>query len=213
MKVSGSILSNAIKAKDAILIYDKTSIDYIHIDVMDGKFVENKSFSLGDIVKFTKFTTKPFDVHLMVKNPDKYIDELSTLNTSYITFHYESVKKPLDVINHIKNNGIKAGIAIKPNTNVKDIFPLLKDVDLVLVMTVEPGASGQTFMESMLYKIEALRKEIDEKGYNTIISVDGGVNDCNIDILKTRKVDMVVSATYLLSGNTEDKIKMFKNEC
>ena len=101
-------------------------------------------------------------------------------------------------------------MAIKPGTKVQDIFSLLPLLDLVLVMTVEPGASGQKFMESMVYKIEALRKEIDEKGYKTIISVDGGVNNANIELLKEKGIDMAVSASYLLSGDTENKIKNMK---
>lgn len=207
MKVSGSILSSSISAKDAVKLYDKTSIDYIHIDVMDGKFVKNKTYTISDINKFSSYTTKPFDVHLMVNNPIKYIDDLSMLNTEYITFHFEAVKDVNEVINKIKSNGLRVGIAIKPGTNVKDIFPYLKDLDLVLVMTVEPGASGQTFMESMVYKIEVLRKEIEEKGYKTIINVDGGVNETNIELLRQSGAQMLVSASYLLSGDTETKIK------
>ena len=210
MKISGSILSSTISAKDAIKLYDKTSLDYIHIDVMDGKFVGNKTYTIKDITNFSNYTSKPFDVHLMVNNPLKYIDDLSMLNTEYITFHLEAVKNPIDVINRIKENGLRVGIAIKPNTKVQDILPYLKDIDLVLVMTVEPGSSGQSFMESMVYKIEVLRKEIDEKGYKTIISVDGGVNDTNIELLKEKGIDMAVSASYLLSGDTENKIKNMK---
>lgn len=210
MKISGSILSSTISPKDAIKLYDKTSIDYIHIDVMDGKFVENKTYTIGDITKFSMLTSKPFDVHLMVNNPIKYIDELSMLNTEYITFHYEAVKDSIEVINKIKDNGLRVGIAIKPNTKVEDILELLPMLDLVLVMTVEPGASGQTFMESMVYKIEVLRKIIDEKGYKTLINVDGGVNENNIDCLKQSGADMLVSASYLLSGDTENKIRSMR---
>lgn len=208
MKVSGSILCD--KVKDAVKMYDKTSIDFIHLDIMDGKFVSNKTFTMGDINAFSKLTTKSFDVHLMVNNPDKYIDDLSMYNTSYITFHLEAVKKPMDVINHIKGNGIKVGVAIKPGTKVSDVFPLLPYIDLVLVMTVEPGKSGQAFMESNVYKVEALKKEIREKGYNIIVSADGGINDTNINLLKEKDIDMVVSASYLLSGNAEEKINILK---
>ncbi len=210
MKVSGSILSSKITAKEAIEIYNKTNIDYIHLDIMDGKFVENKTWTMSDINKFSKIATKSFDVHLMVNNPDKYIDELSMMNTSYITFHYEAVKKPLDVINHIKNNGIRCGIAINPDTKVSDIFPLLKEVDLVLIMSVVPGSSGQSFMESVLYKLDVLRKEINEKKLNTLISIDGGINDETFIKVKDN-IDIVVSASYLLEGNTKEKIDNFKN--
>lgn len=210
MKVSGSILTDKIKHKDAIKIFESSNIDYIHIDVMDGKFVQNKSFPISEILELSKCTKVPFDVHLMVSNPDKYIDSLSLINTEYITFHYEINKNIDEIIEHIKNNGIKAGISIKPSTNIKDIFKYLPKIDLVLVMSVEPGKSGQTFMNSVLYKIDVLKKEIEEKKYKTIISVDGGVNDTNIDILKEKKVDMIVSSSYLLNGNTLEKVNNIK---
>ncbi len=210
MKVSGSILTDKIKHKDAIKIFERGNIDYIHIDVMDGKFVQNKSFPISEILELSKCTKVPFDVHLMVSNPDKYIDSLSLINTEYITFHYEVNKNIDEIIEHIKNNGIKAGISIKPSTNIKDIFKYLPKIDLVLVMSVEPGKSGQTFMNSVLYKIDVLKKEIEEKKYKTIISVDGGVNDTNIDILKEKKVDMIVSSSSLLNGNTLEKVNNIK---
>ena len=210
MKISGSILSSKITAKEAIEIYNKTDIDYIHLDIMDGKFVDNKTWTMSDINKFSKIATKSFDVHLMVNNPDKYIDELSMMNTSYITFHYEAVKKPLEIINHIKNNGIRCGIAINPSTNVSEILPLLKEVDLVLIMSVVPGASGQSFMDGVLYKLEVLKKEIEENHLNTLVSIDGGINDETYLKVKDN-VDIVVSASYLLEGNTNEKINAFKN--
>jgi len=209
MLVSGSFLSKDLKPKDAINIFNKSDVDYIHVDVMDGKFVPEKTFTLGDIEKFSTFTTKPLDVHLMVNNPDKYIDSISMLNTKYITFHYESVNKPMDVIEHIKNNGIEVGISINPSTNVKDILELIPDVDLILVMSVEPGKSGQKFMESVLYKLDVLKKYISDNNYKCKISIDGGINDETYPLVKD-KVDMVVSASYLLSGNTNLKVKEFK---
>lgn len=211
MKVSGSILSSTISAKEAIKIYNNTSLDYIHLDIMDGKFVKNKTWTLSEIKTFSDIAKKSFDVHLMVKSPEKYIDELSMLNTSFITFHFEAVKNHMDIINHIKMNGIRVGMAISPETSPKEVFKFLPYLDLVLVMSVEPGASGQKFMESVLYKIDILKKEINDKGYITIINVDGGVNDETILLLKEKNIDMVVSASYLLSGDTENKIRNFKN--
>ena len=207
MLVSGSILCD--KPMSAVKCYDKSSIDYIHLDIMDGKFVENKSFTISKIEKFSKFTSKKFDVHLMVNNPLKYIDSLSMLNVSYITFHLEAVKDVMSVINRIKDNGIKVGISIKPGTNVSEVFPLLPYLDMVLIMSVEPGKSGQSFMSSVLYKIDVLRKEIAEKGYKTLISIDGGINEDSAS--KVVGVDVVVSASYLLSGNIEDKLKFLRN--
>lgn len=207
MLVSGSILCD--KPLDAVKCYDKSSCDFIHLDIMDGKFVKNKSFTMSQIEKLCSNTTKRLDAHLMVSNPLKYVDSLSMLNVSYITFHYEAVNNRMEVIEHIKRNGIKVGISIKPGTNVSEVFPLLPYLDMVLIMSVEPGMSGQKFMDSVLYKIEVLRKEIDEKGYNTIISVDGGINEETAP--KIVGADMLVSASYLLSGNIEDKIKFLRN--
>ncbi len=212
MKLSGSILSSKYSAKEAINVYDKTDIDYIHIDVMDGKFVESKTYTIGDIIKFSKLTNKPFDVHLMVNNPDKYIDDLSILNVNNITFHLEATKKPLEVIEHIKNNGIKVGMAISPETNVKELLDYLPYLDYALVMTVTPGASGQKFMESMLYKVEILKKTIEEKGFKTLVYVDGGVNEENLPLLKEKDIDMVVSSNYFLSGNTKEIINNLKKD-
>ena len=209
MKVSGSILSSKITAKEAIEIYNKTDVDYIHLDIMDGKFVKNKTWTISDINKFGLISSKPFDVHLMVKNPDKYIDDLSMLNTSIITFHFEAVKKPIEVINHINNNGIRVGIAINPETNVSEIFPYLSEIDLVLIMSVNPGASAQSFMDSVLYKLDALKKEIKEKKYNCLVSIDGGINNETVEKVKD-KVDILVSASYLLESNTKEKVEEFK---
>ena len=210
MKLSGSILSNKYTAKEAISIYDKTDIDFVHIDVMDGKFVNNKTYTIGDIIKFSKLTNKPMDVHLMVNNPDKYIDDLSMLNVNNITFHLEATKKPMDIINHIKNNGIKVGMAISPDTNVKNMIEYIPYLDYALVMTVVPGASGQKFMESMLYKIDILKKIIIDNNYKTLLYVDGGVNEENISLLEERGVDMIVSSNYFLSNDTKEIIKQLK---
>lgn len=209
MLVSGSFLSSTISPRDAISYLDKY-VDLVHVDIMDGKFVENKTYTTGEVIKLSKYTTKPLDIHLMVKNPIKYIDELAMLNVNNITFHYEAVKKPMEVINHIKSMGIRCGLAINPETNVSDITEFLPFIDIILVMSVHPGKSGQKFLESVTYKIEVLRKLIEENSYNCKISVDGGVNEENIDMLKEKKVDILVSSSYLLSGETLKKVKYMK---
>ncbi len=210
MLVSGSFLSSEISFKEGIKILDKTNIDYLHVDVMDGKFVSEKSLTIKEVKELSKCTTKKLDIHLMVNNPLKYIDEFSLLNASYISFHYEAVKNPMEIINKIKNNGIKSGISLKPSTNIKEIENLLGVIDMVLVMSVEPGKSGQKFMDSIIYKIEILKKIKEEKGYNYIISIDGGINDESFTKVKNY-VDMVVSASYLLKGNATIKVNNFKN--
>lgn len=210
MKVSVSILSSTLKPNDVIVKADSTDADFIHLDIMDGKFVENKTWTTSEVMKLSTLTNKKFDVHLMVKNPSKYINDYAMINTEYLTFHYEAVKDVSSVIDEIKSVGLKPGISIKPNTNVSEILPYLKDLKQVLVMSVEPGKSGQKFMESVVYKIDALRRVIDENGYDTIISVDGGINDETIEIVKNAGVDMVVSASYLHSGNMQEKINILR---
>lgn len=209
MLVSGSFLSNEISPSVAIKSLDKMGIDYLHVDVMDGKFVSQKGLTIKEVIDLSKYTTKKLDIHLMVKNPIKYIEEFSLLNIEYITFHYEAVKNHIEIINLIKNYGIKVGIAIKPSTSVNDIGSLLELVDLVLVMSVEPGKSGQKFIESVVYKMDVLKRLKDEKNYKYIINVDGGINEETFEKVKPY-VDMVVSASYLLSGNGIEKVKRFK---
>ena len=209
MLVSGSFLSNEISPSVAIKSLDKIGIDYLHVDVMDGKFVSQKGLTIKEVIDLSKYTTKKLDIHLMVKNPIKYIEEFSLLNIEYITFHYEAVKNHIEIINLIKNYGIKVGIAIKPSTSVNDIGSLLELVDLVLVMSVEPGKSGQKFIDSVVYKMDVLKRLKDEKNYKYIINVDGGINEETFEKVKPY-VDMVVSASYLLSGNGIEKVKRFK---
>lgn len=211
MLVSASFLSDKYKPVDLIKEFNKSGVDFIHIDIMDGKFLKQKTYTFGEIKNFTKYTTKKLDVHLMVKNPKKYIEDYALLNVEYITFHYESVENPEDVINYIKNLGIKVGISIKPKTNVSKIFPYLKDLDLVLIMSVEPGKSGQSFMESILYKIEALKKKIAEDNLKTLISVDGGINDITGKLVKEKGVDILTSASFLHNGNIIENVKTLKN--
>ena len=210
MKVSVSFLSSVLKPNVIIDKINNTNADFVHVDVMDGKFVDNKTYSIGEILKLSNYMKKPMDVHLMVNNPKKYIEKLALLNVEYITFHYESVKNVEDVIELIHNCGLKAGISIKPSTNASEIINYLDKLDLVLVMSVEPGRSGQSFMSSVIYKIESLKKVIDEKGYKTVISVDGGINEETARLVKDKGADMVVSASFLHDGDMLSKVNLLK---
>lgn len=196
-KVSVSVLSSSIKASDIVKVVDKSNADLIHIDIMDGKFVSNKTWSNKEVFKFLKDTSKKIEVHLMVKNPLKYLDDFAVLNTEYFIFHIEAVKDVKSTINKIKEYGLKVGISIKPETNVESVFPYLKDIDEVLVMSVNPGKSGQEFIENSINKISELRKEIDKNKYKTIISVDGGINDITGKECIESGCDMLVSASYI----------------
>ncbi len=197
MILSGSILSSVEKGINILKKFNNTTIDYIHLDVMDGKFVNNKSFQMSEIKKLNDISLKPLDVHLMVKNPEKYIKDLAMLNTLNITFHYEAVKDIDYLIDYIKSFGIKVGIAINPKTNVNVLNEYLSKIDQVLVMSVEPGESGQAFIESTLEKVKNLKEIINNNNYKTLIEVDGGVNDTNALSLKECGADILVSASFI----------------
>lgn len=197
MKVSVSILSNSIKPVDIVKKLDNTKADYIHIDIMDGKYVENKTWTVSEIKKITSCSKLPLDVHLMVENPSKYIEEFALLNTNYIAFHYEAVKDIDKMINEIKKYGLKVGIAINPETSEEVVFPYLSRIDEALIMSVHPGKSGQSFIESTPDKIERLKEEILRQNVKTIISVDGGINDETGKLCLQKGIDMLVSASYI----------------
>lgn len=197
MLVSTSILSSSIKPQDIVKKLDNSKCDYIHLDIMDGKFTENKTWTYSEVKKIISYSSLPLDVHLMVTNPKKYIEDYAMLNTSYLTFHYEAVKDVEDMINEIKNYGLKVGISICPDTDVEVLFPYLDKIDQVLIMSVVPGKSGQSFIESSPEKIKKLKEEIINRELKTIISVDGGINDETGLLCKEAGCDMLVSASYI----------------
>lgn len=204
IKVSTSILTcnNRIQATEKL---NKTNTDYIHIDYMDGIFVDNKEFTIEEIKTLSKISTKKLDIHIMAENPEPIIQELKDLNIEYITIHYE-INKPLNkIINLIHNQGYKCGISIKPKTNPKNIIEYLEKIDLVLIMSVEPGKGGQKFIPDVLNKIKELKQN------NLIIEIDGGINDTNIEELKNI-VDIVVVGSYITNSSDYNKqINNLKN--
>ena len=168
---------------------DNTTTDFLHVDIMDGIFVNNKSWGYNFLENILKDTKKPKDIHLMVSNIKEYIDIFKNLNPYYLTFHYEASFDILNIINYIHSLGIRAGLSIKPSTSVEEIIPYLSSLDLVLVMSVEPGRGGQTFIDSSVEKINQLYELKKEFNYDYEISVDGGINEetsklcSNADIL------------------------------
>lgn len=210
MKVSVSVLSNEIKPQDIVKKLDLSKPDYIHIDIMDGKFVSNKTWTTSEVKKFTSYSTLPLEVHLMVNNPSKYIEEYALMNTSVIIFHYEAVKDINEMINKVKLYGLKVGIAINPETNINVLIPYLNMIDEVLIMSVHPGKSGQSFIEESLEKISVLKNIILEGNYKTIISVDGGINNETGLLCKDAGVDELVSASYI-HKDIINNIKTLKN--
>lgn len=206
-KIAVSILTIQGRLIDIIKKLEQTDADYFHIDIMDGKFVPNRSFTFGEIKKLSKYTTKKLDVHLMVDNPIKYIEDYATLDLEYLTFHYEAVKDPELVIESIQNYGLKVGLSINPKTKVSKIKPLLPLVDQVLVMSVEPGKGGQQFLENSLEKITELNELRLKNNYNYIISVDGGINSDNSHLIKELGVDLIVVGAYIcLKDNYQEAI-------
>lgn len=207
MKVSGSFLKSNFDLKTTITRYEESIIDYIHVDMMDGKFVKNKTFTMGEINKLLGKSQKPLDVHLMIKNPLKYLEDFALLNTEYYIFHFEAVSNVMDTINKIKEIGLKVGISIKPKTKIKSIKEYLPYLDQILVMSVEPGKGGQTFIEKSLAKIIELKELKTKNNYTYIISVDGGIDDITAPLVNTYGADMVVGGSYICADdNFNDRI-------
>lgn len=197
--VSVSILGCSDKL-EAVKRVNDTSSEFIHIDVMDGKFVSNKAFSMSLIRKINRITDKRMDVHLMVSDVYNYLDGLRGMNIGYITFHIEAVRDVDGVIRDIRRMGYGVGICIKPETPVDVIRDYVDDVDMVLVMSVEPGKGGQEFMVSSVERIKAIRK----MNSGVTISVDGGINDMTSFLVDS---DMVVVGSYITnSNNYEERI-------
>lgn len=212
MKVGVSFLTRNESLEETIKKIDESSADYIHVDMMDGVFVDEANYSVADLKKMFKNISKPLDVHMMVCSPNKYVKEFTKLkNVEYLTLHYESHRRPIDVINMIRHTNMKVGIAINPETKVSHIVPLLNHIDQVLVMSVKPGKGGQKFMDEILYKIETLKDIREENNYHYIISVDGGINDETAKLCKDSGADMVVSGSYVvLSDDYDEKINSLR---
>jgi ribulose-phosphate 3-epimerase len=203
MKVAPSVLTADFTHLKEELKSIETA-DYIHLDIMDGHFVPNISFGPAISKSISQMTDVPLDIHLMVTDPLKWIDGFSFSNTKFITIHTEAhdVKKTID---KIKSKNIGVGLSIKPNTPVDDLMPYLDDANLVLVMTVEPGFGGQSFMADMMDKVKKLVDIRRLKGLDFLIEVDGGINDQTINIAKESGVDVVVAGSYLF--NMKDRKK------
>lgn len=204
-EVSGSFLSNNDKLYE-INRLNNSNVDYIHFDVMDGKFVDNKNITVSELPKLIDNVKKKIDIHFMVSNPDKYIEKICYYNIEYITIHYE-IKNLEDYIDKIKNYGFKVGIAIKPETDIEKIYYLLDKINLVLIMSVEPGKSGQKFID-VSDKINKLKQEIINRKLNVKISVDGGINEEVLTYVK--EADILVSSSFILS-DLDKNVDILKN--
>lgn len=181
--------------------------DWIHYDVMDGHFVPNISFGYSILNDVSKVTNMYLDVHLMISEPSKYIDNFIDSNASLIVFHYEAVDRDEidNLINYIKKSNVDVGIAIKPDTAVEVLLPYLADLDLILVMSVEPGFGGQKFNPIALDKIKKLASLKQDNNYKYLIEVDGGINETTAKLCRQAGVDVLVAGSYIFNSNDYTK--------
>lgn len=199
IKVAPSILSADFAALGAeVQRADQAGADYIHIDVMDGTFVPNITLGSPVVKALRKVTKKPFDVHLMVEHPETQIDAFADAGADLISFHVEAAKHSHRIVQQIKSYGIKAAAVLNPGTSLASIEEILGDLDMVLLMTVNPGFGGQKFIESQLEKIHRLRHTIDEMQYDCDIEVDGGINIVTAEQVREAGANVLVagSAVY-----------------
>ncbi len=200
--VSVSVLSaDASRLADACKTIEKSGAKWLHFDVMDGLFVNNISFGVPVLQAVDKCTDMFLDVHLMIQNPLKYIDSFADAGADLITFHYESDSDISETISKIKSKGIKVGLSIKPDTSAEEIFKYIPEVDMILVMTVEPGFGGQGFIYEMIEKIKTLREYINSKGFDTDIQVDGGINAETAKLVREAGANILVSGSYLFKAD------------
>ena len=212
MKIAPSMLScDFAKMGDELIRIDKGGADWIHLDVMDGHFVPNITIGPAIVSALRQYSKLPFDVHLMIDYPLDYIEQFAKAGADIITFHIEAKSDIQATIDKIKSLGVKPGLVIKPKTSAEEVFPYLEQVDLILVMTVEPGFGGQSFMADMLPKVTAIKEKAKELGKDMLVEIDGGVNDKTISQAAKLGVDVCVSGTGVSNASdAKEAIDNFK---
>ena len=206
IKISPSILSaDFSQLGNEIKRLEKGGADLIHVDVMDGHFVPNLTIGPVVVSAVKKFASKPLDIHLMVENNTFFVELFAPLKPEYISFHIEEEKHPHRLIQKIRSLGIKPAIVLNPHTPPQSIEYLLKDLDMVLLMSVNPGFGGQSFIDSVLEKASIVNEMRNKINPNCLIEVDGGVNDKNIQALKDVGVDVVVAGSYVFNHDSKQK--------
>ncbi len=210
LELSPSLLSaDFTDLKSEIEVLDKNGVKYLHLDVMDGMFVPNISFGPMIIKQLRPLTNMVFDVHLMIEDPDRYVQNFKDAGAEILTVHYEACKHLHRTISYIKSLGMKAGVSLNPATNIEVLDYVLEDLDLVLIMSVNPGFGGQSFIPSAIDKIKNLKAKIRERNLNVIVEVDGGVKTTNVKDVIEAGADLIVSGSDVFADK-ENRIKAYK---
>lgn len=210
LELSPSLLSaDFTDLKSEIEVLDKNGVKYLHLDVMDGMFVPNISFGPMIIKQLRPLTNMIFDVHLMIEDPDRYVQNFKDTGADILTVHYEACKHLHRTVSYIKSLGMKAGVSLNPATNIDVLDYVLEDLDLVLIMSVNPGFGGQSFIPSAIDKIKNLKAKIRERNLNVIVEVDGGVKTTNVKDVIEAGADLIVSGSDVFADK-ENRIRAYK---
>lgn len=208
--IAPSLLSSDFsKLGDELKALEKAGADWIHFDIMDSHFVPDLTFGPAVLKSVRDLSPLLFDVHLMVSKPENLIEPFAKAGADLISFHLEASQNPLDLISEIKSQGVKAGLSIKPKTPIEAVFPFLESLDLVLIMTVEPGKGGQSFLTEQAKKVPALKKRISTLKQAPLVEVDGGINPETAQ--QVAEADVLVSGSYIFKGDYRERILKLKN--
>jgi ribulose-phosphate 3-epimerase len=211
--ISPSILNaDFLKLGEAVELVNRSRADWLHLDIMDGVFVPNLTFGFPIIQQIAAISAKPLDVHLMITEPNRHIERFRECGAGILTVHYEACLHLHRTVQHIHSLGMKAGVAINPHTPVHHLKDVLRDLDLVLIMTVNPGYGGQKFIHHSIEKVRELKLLITQTSSNALIEVDGGVDDTTAPSLLAAGIDVLVVGTYIFkSDDPEERIASLKN--